>query len=200
MASGTSSRALALVRAMGVVRARELREQGIPAAVLGRLCDQGLLERAGRGLYRLPGAPLTRDHALALMAKRVPKGIVCLLSALRFLELTTQQPHEVWVAIDEKDWAPRVDWPAIRVVRMSGRARSSGVERHRIELVPVLVFSPAKTVADCFKFRNKIGLDVAVEALKDYLAKHRGGADELWRQARVCRVEKILRPYMEGML
>lgn len=200
MGTGAASRALALVRAAGIARAKELRERGIPDSVLGRLCDQGLLERAGRGLYRLPGAPVTGDHALALVAKRVPKGVVCLVSALRFHELTTQQPHEVWIAIDEKDWTPRVDWPAIRVVRMSSRARSSGVERHRIEGVPVKVFGPAKTVADCFKFRNKIGLDIAVEALKDYLSRHRGGADELWRQARICRVEKILRPYMEGML
>jgi len=134
------------------------------------------------------------------VAKRSPKGVLCLLSALRFHGLTTQQPHEVWLALGEKDWRPKLGWPAIKVVHMSGRALSSGIERHRIEGAPVRVFDPAKTVADCFKYRNKIGLDVAIEALRDYLAQHRGGADELWKHARVCRVEKILRPYLEGML
>lgn len=128
-----------------------------------------------------------------------PEAVVCLLSALRFHELTTQIPHEVWLAIENKAWRPRsAPWP-VRLVYMSGPAFEEGIERHVIEKVPVRIYSAAKTVADCFKYRNKIGLDVAVEALRDYLSCNRGGADELWKYARICRVTRVLQPYLEAM-
>ena len=131
--------------------------------------------------------------------KRVPRGVVCLLSALQFHKLTTQAPSEVWLALDRKARAPREGGQPLRFVRMSGRALTEGIEDHRIEGVAVKVYKPAKTVADCFKYRNKIGLDVALEALRDYRQKHRAGMDELWRFAKICRVERVMRPYLEAL-
>jgi predicted transcriptional regulator of viral defense system len=129
----------------------------------------------------------------------VPRGVICLLSALRFHNLTTQNPFEVWMAIPHKAWRPKGEGVRLRLMHLSGHALTSGVEEHRIEGVPVRVFNPAKTVADCFKFRNKIGLDVALEALRDYRRKHRSGMDELWRFAKVCRVTAVMRPYLEAL-
>jgi predicted transcriptional regulator of viral defense system len=129
----------------------------------------------------------------------VPKGVVCLLSALRFHELTTQAPFEVWLAIGEKAWRPRVDYPPLRVVRFSAAALASGVEQHQIEGVTIPVFSPAKTVADCFKYRNKIGLDVAIEALRECWGSRRCTMDDLWKYAKVCRVQNVMRPYLESI-
>jgi predicted transcriptional regulator of viral defense system len=139
------------------------------------------------------------NHSLASASVRVPGGVICLLSALRFHGLTTQAPSEIWLAIDWKARAPKAGSPVLRVVRMSGEALRAGVEEHKVEGVAVRVFSAAKTVADCFKFRNKIGLDVALEALREYRRAHRGGVDVLWRFARVCRVAEVMRPYLEAM-
>ncbi len=144
------------------------------------------------------GAKVTEHHTLVEAAKRVPAGIVCLLSALAFHGMTTQSPHEVWVAIDVKARKPKTDWPPMRIVRFSGRARTFGVEEHVIEGVEVKVTSRAKTVADCFKYRNKIGIDVAVEALRDYLGKRGRSMDDLLRAAEVCRVSRVMKPYMES--
>ena len=166
--------------------------------VLTRLCRSGHLRRAGRGLYVLPNADTTEHHALAEACKRIPRGIICLLSALRFHGLTTQAPFEVWIAIDVKSRKPQVDSMPLRVHRFSGAAMTSGVEEHDVEGVTVRVTSPAKTVADCFKYRNKIGLDVAVEALKDY-RRARKSVDDLWRAAVVCRVTSVIRPYLEAI-
>lgn len=166
---------------------------------LTRLLRQGLLERVGRGLYTLADADATEHRTLAEAAKRVPHGVVCLLSALRFHGLTTQNPFEVWMAIRHKAWAPRADGLPLRIVRMSGAAFESGVETHQIDGVDVHVFSPAKTVADCFKFRNKVGLDVALEALRDYRRADPAGMDELWRHARADRVAQVIRPYLEAL-
>jgi predicted transcriptional regulator of viral defense system len=165
---------------------------------LTRLCRSGRLQRVGRGLYVLPDADLTENHALAQACKRVPHGVICLLTALRFHGLTTQSPSEVWIAIDVKARKPRLDATPLRVVRFSGRSLTYGVEEHEVEGVTVRVTSPAKTVADCFKFRNKIGVDVAVEALKDY-RRVRGSADDLWRAAQACRVTNVMRPYLEAI-
>lgn len=165
---------------------------------LGRLTRAGKLERVGRGLYVSAGAKVTEHHTLVEAAKRVPAGIVCLLSALAFHGMTTQSPHEVWVAIDVKARKPKTDWPPMRIVRFSGRARTFGVEEHVIEGVEVKVTSRAKTVADCFKYRNKIGIDVAVEALRDYLGKRGRSMDDLLRAAEVCRVSRVMKPYMES--
>jgi len=145
------------------------------------------------------GAKITEHHTFAEAAKRVPSGIVCLLSALAFHDLTTQSPHEVWMAIDVKARKPKPDWPPLRIVRFSGSARTFGVETHDIEGVDVRVTSRAKTVADCFKYRNKIGIDVAVEALRDYLGKRGRSMDDLLRAAAVCRVARVMKPYIESL-
>lgn len=136
---------------------------------------------------------------MAEASKRVPHGVVCLLSALRFHELTTQSPFEVWLAIGEKARLPKLDYPPLRTVRFSGDALAFGIEEHKAEGVDVRVYSPAKTVADCFKYRNKIGLDVAIEALRDCLRQRKATMDELWNAAKVCRMSKVMRPYLESI-
>lgn len=189
---------LALASERGLLRTREVEALGFPRMVLTRLCREGRLKRVGRGLYLLPDADLSENHALAEACKRVPHGVVCLLSALRFHGLTTQSPFEIWMAIDIKARKPRLDATPLRVVRFSGLSFRYGVEEHLVEGVRVRVTSPAKTVADCFKFRNKIGLDVALEALKDYRRKGKS-LDDLWRAAQVCRVASVIRPYLETL-
>ncbi|MCK6536827.1 MAG: AbiEi antitoxin N-terminal domain-containing protein [Polyangiaceae bacterium] len=182
-----------------VFRPRDVEESGLSRTALGRLTRAGKLERVGRGLYVPAGAKVTEHHTLAEAAKRVPTGIVCLLSALAFHGMTTQSPHEVWLAIDVKARKPKADWPPIRIVRFSGRARTFGVEKHLIEGVEVLATSRAKTVADCFKYRNKIGTDVAIEALRQYLGKRGRSMDDLLRAADVCRVARVMKPYIESL-
>jgi predicted transcriptional regulator of viral defense system len=191
------SRAVTAIRRRGLVRASELDRLGIPRAYVARLVQRGILERRGRGLYAIPGHATSAQESLAEVAKTVPSGVVCLLSALGFHGLGTQLPHDVWLAIDRKARAPRSAPVQLRVVRMSGAALSSGIETHRVDGVRVRIYSRAKTVADCFKFRNKIGLDVALEALRDYRRK-RGSVDDLWRYAKVCRVARIMQPYLEA--
>ena len=191
---------LELVRKVGVLRSRDLDPYDIPRTYLSRLCASGKLQRIGRGLYVLPGTDATEHHSLAEACKRVPKGVVCLLSALRFHELTTQAPFEVWLAIGEKAWRPRLEYPPLRIVRFSYTTLSVGVEEHQIEGVTLHVYSSAKTVADCFKYRNKIGLDVAIEALRECWRSRRCTMDELWKYAEICRVANIMKPYMEAMV
>lgn len=184
----------------GVVRPRDLESSGVSRTRLERMARAGELERVGRGLYVPAGAAITEHHTLVEASARVPHGVVCLLSALRFHELGTQAPHEVWLAIDRKAWKPIVDWPPIRLVRFSGDALTFGVETHELEGVRVRITSREKTVADCFKYRNKIGLDVAIEALREYLRSRKRSVDELARAARVCRVARIMQPYVEAMV
>ncbi len=193
-----TQRILEIVEQAGVLRPRDLDAHRIPRIYLSRLCDRGLLQRVGRGLYVLPNADVSEHHTLAEAGKRVPHGVVCLLSALRFHGLTTQSPSDVWLAIGDKAWRPRVDYPPLRFVRFSARALETGVEEHSIEGVLVRVYNPAKTVADCFKYRNKIGLDVALEALRDCRRQRRCTNDELWHYAKICRVANVMRPYMEA--
>jgi predicted transcriptional regulator of viral defense system len=189
---------LGMVQQAGVLRPRDLDAHGIPRIYLGRLCKRGDLQRVGRGLYVLPHADVSEHHTLAEACKRVPRGVVCLLSALRFHGLTTQSPFEVWLAIGGKVWRPKVDYPRLRFVRFSAHALEAGVEEHAIEGVIVRVYNPAKTVADCFKYRNKIGVDVAVEALRDCRRQRRCTNDDLWHYAKICRVANVMRPYMEA--
>ncbi len=192
-------RVLELVQRTGVLRPRDLDADGIPREYLRRLLDEGLLERTGRGLYVVAGSKPTPNHTLAEVCKRISHGVVCLLSALRFHELTTQAPFEVWLAIDEKARLPKVDYPPIRIVRFSGKALQFGVQEHRIERVAVRVYSPAKTIADCFKYRNKTGLDVALKALRDCWKQRRTTMDELLAAAEVCRAANVMRPYLESL-
>ena len=179
--------------------ARDLDSHGIPRQYLHLLEQAGMVSRSGRGLYTIAGADVGENHTVAEAAKRVPHGVICLISALRMHGLTTQIPHAVWIAIDRKAWKPSVDYPPLRIVRFSGEALTDGVEEKKLEGVAVKVYSPAKTVADCFKYRNKIGLDVALEALRDCWAKRKASVDELWAMAKVCRVANVMRPYMESL-
>jgi predicted transcriptional regulator of viral defense system len=182
-----------------VLRSRDLESLGIWRAILGKLVKSGAIERVGWGLYALPDGEIGEHHTLAEVGKRVPRGIVCLISALRFHGLTTQQSPDVWLAIDGKAREPKLDSVSIRVVRSSGEALQAGRVEHTIEGVKVNIYCPAKTVADCFKFRNKIGLDVALEALRETWRGKRGTMDELLHYARICRVENVMRPYLESL-
>lgn len=191
---------LEFARNSGVVSASEMRSFGVHPEYLRRLCTRGKLVRIDRGLYRLPDAEVTAHHGLVQAAKAIPRGVVCLLSALRFHEIGTQSPHEVWIAINRRAAQPRMKHQKVRIVLFSGKALTEGVEEHTIEGVRVSIYSPAKTVADCFKYRNKIGIDVALEALRDVLLGRKCSADELWKYAKICRVTRIMRPYMEAIV
>ena len=199
MTLSDTDRALALVRSTGAIRPRDLASAGISPRLLGRLMDRGLVERVGRGLYRANPAQVTQNHGLVLAAQAVPGGVVCLLSALRFHGLTTQLPFEVWMAIDRHAAKPRARFPQLRIMRFSGSSFSEGVDEHLVEGVNVRVYSAAKTVVDCFKFRNKIGIDVAVEALRD--CREAGLCDDadLLRYATACRMRTVMQPYVEGV-
>ena len=184
---------------MGLVRPVDLEAHGVSRQQLYSLLEKGMVARQTRGVYVASKHPYTAEHTLAQVAKRVPAGVFCLLTALRFHGLTTQSPAEVWIALPEKARKPRLDYPRLRVARFSGAALSEGIETHRLEGVEVRVYSPAKTVADCFKYRNKTGIDVAVEALRDFSRRHRGGATELARFARICRVTRVMQPYLDAI-
>jgi predicted transcriptional regulator of viral defense system len=188
-----------IVARAGVLRPRDLDAHQIPRLYLQLAQERGLITRVGRGLYIAADSQATVHHTLAEAAKRIPKGIICLLSALRLHDLTTQAPHEVWLAIGRKARLPHVDHPPIRIVRFSGESLQYGVQARKIEGVQIRVFTPAKTVADCFKYRNKIGLDVAIEALRDCRRKRKASMDELWEAAKACRVARVMQPYLESI-
>lgn len=194
----TGDEIIQLMQEQGVVRPQDLRERGIPVASLYWLHKQGRVLRTGRGLYILPNADFSEHHSLAEACKRVPHGVVCLLSALAFHQLGSQLPFEVWMAIDRKARLPKVSYPALRIVRFSVQALTAGIEVHQVEGVAVPVYSPAKTVADCFKYRHKIGLDVALEALRECRRVQRCTERDLWRYAEVCRVTQVMKPYLEA--
>lgn len=199
MAASSTDRALRLIDSMGVARPRELEAHGVSRTQLSRLVEDGLILRQGRGLYVSVHHAPSEAHSLVQVAKRVPEAVFCLLTALRFHGLTTQSPADVWIALSEKARRPRLDHPRLRVARFSGAALTQGIEQHRVEGVIIHVYSPAKTVADCFKYRNKLGVDVAVEALRDFSRRHRGGANELARFARICRVSRVMQPYLDAI-
>jgi predicted transcriptional regulator of viral defense system len=191
--------ALELLRDRGMLRPRELARRDIPPDYLDRLYRLGLADRVARGLYAWPGAEVSEHHSLAEAARLVPAGVVCLLSALRFHGLTTQSPREVWLTLPNKAWAPKLTYPRLRIIRASGLALTAMVDEHRVEGVAVRIYSPARTVADCFKHRSKVGLDVALEALRDALRGRKATMDELWAAARVCRMQNVMRPYLESL-
>ena len=195
-----TERALAIAKARGIARARDFGDAGVPRAYLRRLQDQGLLVRLGRGLYQLADTEWSKAHSLAEAARTVPHGAICLLSALQFHELTTQLPHEVWMLIGHKKWAPRNPPVSLRIVRATGEALTVGVEYHNIEQVRVPITNPAKTIADCFKYRNKVGLDVAIEALGDCVRHRLATVDDLWRFAAIDRVQNVMRPYLQAIV
>ena len=190
---------LTLASAQGLIRPRDLIAQGLPRVALTRLVRQGLLTRVARGLYARPDRTVSEHGTLAEVARKHPQAIVCLLSALRVHDLTAQSPFEVWLAIPNKARAPKLEYPPLRIMRFSGAALTEGIEDHQIDGVTVRVTNVARTVADCFKFRNKIGLDVAMEALQEAWANKRINMDELWSYAALCRVANVMRPYMESL-
>lgn len=181
-------------------RSRDLSRQGVSREAVRRLTEKRLIERAARGVYLSVAASKSVHRDLLIVATRVPHGVFCLLSALAFHRLTTEMPHEVWLAVGLKARTPAVGSPPIRLVRLSEGPLGTGVESHVEHDVPLRVFSPAKTVADCFKFRSKVGLDVAVTALREGWAEQRFTVDELWHVARVCRVSAVMRPYVEVLV
>ncbi|MBD2293124.1 type IV toxin-antitoxin system AbiEi family antitoxin domain-containing protein [Anabaena sphaerica FACHB-251] len=183
----------------GVIRAKDIEAKGIHREYLKRLENQGILVRSARGVYTFVDAEITANHTLAETAKRVPNGVICLLSALSFYQITTQAPFEVWLAIPQKSRPPKDNLLPLRIVYMSGKSLEEGIEEHIIEGVPVSIYSLPKTVADCFKFRNKIGLDVALEALRECWREKRCSMDEIWRYAKICRVHNVMRPYLESL-
>ena len=196
----TSEKVLAAVRESGMIRARDLAKQGISPTHLQRLYEKGLLLRSGRGIYLHADADeLNENESLREATLRIPAGVVCLLSALQFHGLTTQVPHQVWLALPARANSPRGGYPRLRIVHMSGEALTAGIEPHQIGNTTVQVYCVAKTVADCFKFRNKIGLDVALEALRDCWAKRRANIDGIWHYAKICRVSNVMRPYLESI-
>lgn len=193
-------RLLNLVKKRGIITTREATRLGIHSQTLTRLVDQGGLQRIARGQYSLPEHPITEHHSLAIVARAVPAGVICLLSALNFHDLGSQLPSEVWLAVENRAFQPRIDYPPLRIVRFSGEAFTAGIEVHRLEGHPVRIYGIAKTLVDLFKFRNKIGIDVALEALREAWINQRFTIDELDRYARVCRVQRVMRPYLEAMI
>ncbi len=191
---------LELARNQGLLRARDVAVRGLPSVALTKLVREGRLTRLSRGLYALPDRQVSEHATLAEVASKHPNAVVCLLSALGFHGLTTQAPSEVWLAIPNKAHAPRMEYPPLHIVRFSGDAWTEGVEQHLVDGVPVKVTSVAKTVADCFKYRNKIGLGVALEALREAWKAKRVSMDDLWRHAQICRVAVVMRPYLESLV
>jgi len=192
---------LQLAKKQGLITDGEVRAMGIHPQTLKRLVESGKLERVARGRYRLPDPDyeLTEHHGLVLASAAAPSGIICLLSALQFHVIGTQLPRQVWMALDRGVRKPAIEYPPLRVVRFSGEALAAGVEEHTLEGQTVRVYNVAKTLADCFKYRNKIGLDVALEALSDAWRERRSEMLDIARYARVCRVWNVMRPYLEAM-
>jgi len=186
-------------RDRAVVHARDLKELNIPRTYLSRFAHAGILERLGRGLYRAGEAPVSENQTLLEVSKKLPHAVICLSSALRFHELTTQNPFEVWIALKRGAWSPQPGYPPIRVVRFSAASLQFGVEEHVVYGGKIRVYSPAKTVADCFKFRSTMGLDVAIEALAETLYHKKATIHDLWSAAKVCRVANVMLPYVQAL-
>ncbi len=189
-----------LAREQGFVSASDAVARGINRGWLPRLAAAGRLERIARGRYRLATGDVSEHHTLAITAGIAPNAVICLLSALQYHEIGVQSPSEVWIALKRGSWRPRPDYPPLRVVHLSGASFSVGVEHHLIEGVQVPIYSVAKTVADCFKFRYQIGLDVALEALADAWRQHRLTLAELNTFASINRVQRVMQPYIEALV
>jgi len=194
-----TQRILDLVRQKGTLRPCDLRGIDAPRVVLTRLTASGQLEKVGRGLYRLPGSSTSETESLATIALKVPQAVFCLLTALQFHELTTQLPRDVCIAMPRGSHVPKIDYPPVTMIQFTGAAYSEGIEVFERDQVELRVYSVPKTVADCFKHRNKIGIDVALDALKDARAQKKASADDLWRFAKICRVANVMRPYLEAV-
>jgi predicted transcriptional regulator of viral defense system len=194
-----SEKIIELAKKQGVIQIRDLRKEGIHPEYLRRLYEKGRLVKLARGQYALPELKISENHSLSIVGKSVPNANICLLSALRFYNIGTQAPYEVWIAIQNRTAKPQIRYPKLRVFYYSGMAYSEGIEEHLIDSVQVKIYSPAKTIADCFKYRNKIGIDVAIEALRDGWQQNKFNMDELWKFAKICRVTNVMKPYMESL-
>lgn len=194
-----SQRVLDLLQQKGILRPSDLDAIGAPRVVLTRMTANGQLEKAGRGIYQLPGSHGSEHESLITVATKVPQAVFCLLTALQFHELTTQLPRQVWIAMPRGSHTPRIGYPPLKMVQIAGEAFSEGIEIVERDQVKLRVYSVARTIADCFKHRNKIGLDVALEALKEARAKKKALANDLWRFAKICRVANVMRPYLEAI-
>ena len=192
-------RILDLLRARTVLRPSDLDAIGAPRVILTRMVATGEIEKTGRGLYRLSDNPGSEHESLTAVAVRAPQAVFCLLTALQFHELTTQLPRQVWIAMPRGSHVPKMGWPPVKMVQFTGDAYAKGIEVVERDQVRLRVYGVAKTIADCFKHRNKIGLDVALEALRDARAKKKTSADDLWRYAKICRVSNVMRPYLESL-
>jgi predicted transcriptional regulator of viral defense system len=200
MAVTQRSRALDLLRSKGMLRLRDFAAERIEPETVARLVRDGQIVRPARGLYQLPDAPVDAAHSLAEAALLVPKGIVCLISALQFHALTLQMPSAVWMAIERTAWKPNISYPPVRFVRFSGWAMSEGVEGYRIESGKVRLTNPARTIVDCFRYRNKIGIDLAMEGLRQGIRQRKCTPDQLWQYAKKARVWTVMRPYVETVV
>lgn len=198
--AATEAEILETLREQGLVRPRDLEGLGVQRGYLRQLVEKGKAERLARGLYEIVDAEVTEHHLLAAVAKRVPRGIVCLISALAYHGIGTQSPHEVWMAIDRKARKPELGDLPVQFVRFSGAMLSYGVKRLTIEGIPTRITSPARTVVDCFRYRNRLGLEVAMEALRDALRSRLATVDEVRRAAEVCRAATVIRPYLEALV
>jgi predicted transcriptional regulator of viral defense system len=193
-----TERVINLASQKGLLRPSDLDEFEIPRIYLTRLTASGALLKVGRGLYKLPDNMLSENESLAMVAIKIPQAVICLLSALQFHELTTQLPRQVWIALPRGSNSSKISYPPIKLILYSGESYTEGIEIHQCEQVPIKVYCIAKTIADCFKHRNKIGLDVALEALRDARSKKKATTEELWRYAKICRVSNVMRPYLEA--
>ena len=188
-----------LLQSQALLRPSDAVALGYSRMYLAQLLKQGLVRKISRGIYATPQRKESEFSSFAEIASKQPKALVCLVSALSFHGLTTQAPHEVWIAIGNKDRIPTMSYPPLRVVRFGGETLTEGVASHTMDGVEVKVTNVAKTIADCFKFRNKIGLDIALEALKEAVQSKRVTMDELWHYSQLCRVHNVMRPYLEGL-
>jgi predicted transcriptional regulator of viral defense system len=189
---------LKIAKEKGIIQAKDIEGLGITRYYLSKLCEKGLLTKSGRGMYMHPDTPITEHHNLVEVSKKIPTAVVCLISALSFHEITTQIPHEIWIAVPRDTWRPKMDYPPLNYTVLSKEAYRFGVQEMTINGVMVKIYSPSKTVADCFKFRNKVGLDVAIEALREAWRSRKVTMDELVEAAKINRVLNVMRPYMEA--
>ena len=192
-------RIIELAQQKGIIRPSDLDAIGAPRVALTRMAASGILHKIGRGIYHLPDNAPEEHESLLLIATKVPQAVFCLLSALQFHELTTQLPRQVWVGMPRGSHKPKIDYPPLKMIQYSPESYEAGIETHQCGKATLRVYSVAKTVVDCFKHRNTIGLDVALEALRDARASGRASMDELWRQAKICRVANVMRPYLEAI-
>ncbi len=184
----------------GMLRTSKALSLGIHPETLYAMRDAGVIEKISRGVYRLADLPPLGNPDLVATAARIPDGVVCLISALDYHEITTQIPHEIYIAIARNASPAKIDYPPVRFFRFSDQAFTAGIETHTLDSVPVRIYGPEKTIVDCFKYRNKIGLETAIEALRFYQKKKGFNPNEIMRFAAICRVDKIMRPYLEAII